>query len=137
MKPDGWFIVDGRRIPVRELAPGTFVTCGRAWPAWLVLRPLFLAILAVLLAFAVAAVALLACGPRPPPSPPAPSSAACSPAARATPAEVCDGFFTADGHACVRCENVAGCVDAELAIYCVAAPCARDPACAYSAEAQP
>jgi|GEM_PF-4618979 len=46
-----------------------------------------------------------------------------------TTAGVCDGLFTEDGLACVRCPGVGGCVDTATQIYCAAGACLEDARC--------
>jgi hypothetical protein len=45
------------------------------------------------------------------------------------PEDVCDGIFTADGHACAVCKGVSRCIDAVDQVYCAIGGCLRDPAC--------
>jgi len=79
---------------------------------------------------AAVAVVLAGCPKPPTPAPPMPPDAAfCASPATPNATDVCDGFFTAQGYACVRCPNVSSCVDRDLQIWCVAGSCAGDPAC--------
>lgn len=77
------------------------------------------------------AIALLGGCPKPlPPTPVQPDGFAyCAPGAAATQEGVCNDLFTADGHACVKCTNGAGCVAPGIEVYCVASSSCLDPAC--------
>ncbi len=59
----------------------------------------------------------------------APMVPACPLSVVVTPEDVCDGLFTADGHACAVCKGGRGCIDTVDQIYCAAGPCLGDPAC--------
>lgn len=70
-------------------------------------------------------------GPNPnPPVPPPPidlGSSACASPVEATPQDVCDGIFTADGYACTQCKGgFASCVDKDLMVYCIGAATCLD-----------
>lgn len=78
---------------------------------------------------------LLASCPRPQPGPaPLPDAATCPVRAELGEGDVCEGMFDRVGHACVRCRNAAGCVDADLQVYCSAGPCTNDPLCGLEHE---
>lgn len=47
--------------------------------------------------------------------------------------DVCDGLFTAEGFACVRCE-AGGCMDTVDKMYCVMDSCSSDKRCAAPAH---
>ena len=63
----------------------------------------------------------------------APAPALCSTGRDVSPEDVCDGLFTTEGLACVRCEGAGGCVDPEVVVYCATGPCALDPRCGRGA----
>jgi hypothetical protein len=84
----------------------------------------------------VTMVTMLAGCPKPPPPEPPARGDWCLVAAQATAEDVCDGTFTADGLACVRCVNVAGCVDRTTVVYCSNGPCISDPLCSSQGASQ-
>src|SRR5258708_6059536 len=85
-------------------------------------------------ALVVMFAASTACPPKPPPAPPTPifadaGVAVCPNSSVVSSDAVCDGFFTQEGFACVRCVGNTGCLDKALMIYCAGGGCANDPAC--------
>lgn len=85
----------------------------------------------VIVAVALLVLALLlfaGCNPRPIPTrldAAQPTSGTCQ--ADPTSADVCNGKFTREGWACVRCTGAAGCLLPDAKVWCVSS-CA-DPAC--------
>lgn len=73
---------------------------------------------------------LVAC-PRPTPQPVTiPNTPTTCASASPVTEDVCDGLFTVDGYACVRCPDATGCIDAVDGVYCTNGPCTEDPRCA-------
>ncbi len=67
--------------------------------------------------------------PRPAPPPSTDPGMPPCPATEATSAEVCDGLFTDEGLACVRCPGATGCLDVPTQVYCTEGPCLDDRKC--------
>lgn len=87
------------------------------------------------LCMVVLCLATLGC-PRPPtPTPPIgpPKTVEnCGPGLQLpTVDDVCDGMFTPEGLACVRCPNAQGCLNTFDVVYCVVGTCNSDTRCKY------
>jgi len=83
-------------------------------------------------ALVLAALVLAGCPHPVPPPVPVPTTTTTIPSCpptEPTSAGVCDGLFTEDGLACVRCPNVGGCVDIATEVYCAQGACLDDARC--------
>lgn len=79
-------------------------------------------------------MSFLCCKPAPPPVQHAPDGPIaipnCAVVTMPRTEEVCDGMFTDDGLACVRCPIVGGCIDTLDQVYCIGkGGCLDDPLC--------
>lgn len=99
------------------------------WAFWAVA----IAILTVLI------VVLTSCTHPAPPSPtpigPLTLSVCSKDMALPTAADVCDGYYTAEGFSCVNCLGASGCFESADSVYCVVGNCTSDQRCQYSTGA--